>query len=229
MGKRKPVKGNESYVIFLFPIWPVKVVKFSTMTRSGFAIYLLGAPRIERDGRPVELDTRKALALLAYLVVRGGIHQRDALAALLYPESDKTRARGALRRTLSTLHKGLGRGALEITRESVEIAASAGEWLDIAEFHRFLEGGKGHLHPPTEVCTACLAEEFVAYAREQGAQVMQVRCYEGENDLAYSPMITGLTFWTTRPDGQRLSTVSGSYLSDGALHESCHDLCRDRD
>ena len=128
------------------------------MTRKGLAIYLLGAPRIEQDGKPVELDTRKALALLAYLVVRGGIHQRDALAALLYPDSDQTRARGALRRTLSTLHKGLGRGALEISRESVEMSAMAGEWLDVAEFHRFLESGKGHLHPPAEVCPACLAD-----------------------------------------------------------------------
>ena len=33
-------------------------------------IKLLGPPQIERDRMPVEVDTRKAVALLAYLAVR---------------------------------------------------------------------------------------------------------------------------------------------------------------
>src|SRR5215210_2821974 len=54
------------------------------MTRS--ALYLLGSPRIERDGAPLEMDTRKALALVAYLAVSKQQQTRDALAALLWPE-----------------------------------------------------------------------------------------------------------------------------------------------
>ncbi len=38
---------------------------------SRLAIFLLGAPRIELDGQPVETDTRKASALLAFLAVTG--------------------------------------------------------------------------------------------------------------------------------------------------------------
>ena len=128
------------------------------MTRPGLAIYLLGAPRIERDGRPVEVDTRKAIALLAYLAVSGGVHQRETLAALLYPDYDQTNARGALRRTLSTLHKALQRGALEITRESVALSAAAGGWLDVAEFRRLLASSKGHPHSLEQVCPACLVD-----------------------------------------------------------------------
>ena len=46
-------------------------------------------------------DTRKAVALLAYLAVTDRPHRRETLAALLWPESDQARARAALRRTLS--------------------------------------------------------------------------------------------------------------------------------
>lgn len=46
---------------------------------------------------------RPALPLLIYLVVEGGRHSREALAALLWPESDARRGRAALRNTLAQL------------------------------------------------------------------------------------------------------------------------------
>ena len=52
-------------------------------------LYLFGPPRIERDGEPVEVDTRKALALVAYLAMTHQSHSRDALATLLWPEYDQ--------------------------------------------------------------------------------------------------------------------------------------------
>src|SRR5215204_4221635 len=45
-------------------------------------ISLLGTPRIEHNGAPVEVDTRKAIALAAYLAVTKQSHTRDALAPL---------------------------------------------------------------------------------------------------------------------------------------------------
>jgi DNA-binding SARP family transcriptional activator len=42
------------------------------------SISLLGAPRVERDGAPIEVDTRKAIALLAYLAYTGRAHTRAA-------------------------------------------------------------------------------------------------------------------------------------------------------
>ena len=39
-------------------------------------IALLGPPRVERDGAPIEVDTRKAIALLAYLAVAPERHGR---------------------------------------------------------------------------------------------------------------------------------------------------------
>ena len=38
---------------------------------SSLQLLLLGAPHLEREGEPLQLDTRKAMALLAYLAVTG--------------------------------------------------------------------------------------------------------------------------------------------------------------
>ena len=52
---------------------------------SQLTIALLGAPQIEVDHKPIEVDTRKATALLAYLAVSGAVQSRDTLAALALP------------------------------------------------------------------------------------------------------------------------------------------------
>ena len=72
---------------------------------SRLALCLLGPPHIERDGVPVKLDRRKAIALLAYLAVTGQSHRRESLVNLLWPEYDGARGRAALRRTLYALNQ----------------------------------------------------------------------------------------------------------------------------
>jgi hypothetical protein len=64
---------------------------------SHLHLRLFGAPQVELNGVPVALATRKVMALLAYLVITGQAHSRDALATLLWPEADQARARGSLR------------------------------------------------------------------------------------------------------------------------------------
>ena len=82
-------------------------------------LYFLGPPRIERNGQPLKLDTRKAVAMLAYLALTAESQSRDSLAALLWPEYDDRRGKAALRRTLSTLKSAVGEDCLNITRESI--------------------------------------------------------------------------------------------------------------
>src|SRR4029079_7501494 len=69
--------------------------------REMLQLRLFGAPEVLLDGEPVRFYTSKAVALLSYLAVTVRRQQRDVLAALLWPELDQTKARGALRRTLS--------------------------------------------------------------------------------------------------------------------------------
>ncbi|MFN2130807.1 MAG: hypothetical protein ACK2VD_09800 [Anaerolineae bacterium] len=75
---------------------------------SCLSVYLLGPPRIDLDSEPIQVDTRKAIALLAYMPTNKGSHRRDALVNLLWPEYDQAHGRAALRRALSALPKTLG-------------------------------------------------------------------------------------------------------------------------
>ena len=63
---------------------------------------LLGPPRIEHGGRDVTFETRKAIAILAFLAIDGR-QPRDRIAAMLWPDAGADRSRGALRRTLSAI------------------------------------------------------------------------------------------------------------------------------
>jgi DNA-binding SARP family transcriptional activator len=71
---------------------------------STLTIRLLGPPNIELDGCAVTFDTRKAVALLAYLAERQCPVRRELLALLLCPDYAAQRAAANLRRTLWTAH-----------------------------------------------------------------------------------------------------------------------------
>lgn len=93
----------------------------------------LGAPQLEKNNRSIELDTRKAIALAAYLALTQTAHQRDELAAFFYPEADSPRARAALRRTLSSLKTALGESVLEVERETIALNLERVR-VDVIEF-----------------------------------------------------------------------------------------------
>jgi predicted ATPase/DNA-binding SARP family transcriptional activator len=68
---------------------------------------LLGTPEVNHAEHPLTFQTRKVLALLAYLTVEHGVHSRDKITALLWPESDEERGKASLRRALSYLRESL--------------------------------------------------------------------------------------------------------------------------
>ena len=122
---------------------------------TGLKVLLMGSPRIEVDGAPIEVDTRKAVALLAYLAVEGDAARRDSLAALLWPEYETEAARGALRRTLSTLKGGLGGRWLRIDRSTVEFSPDEFSSVDVTEFHALVSAADRHDHGSAQACPAC--------------------------------------------------------------------------
>lgn len=138
-------------------------------------IAVLGAPRIERDGRPLRVDTRKAIALLVYLAVTEQPHTREALAELLWPGRDAGRARGALRRTLSVLRKGLGGRWLVADAYGVRLDRD-GVAVDLARFRALLGAGRvraavalhrGHFLEGFGLRDAPAFDEWQAYQAEE--------------------------------------------------------------
>ncbi len=117
---------------------------------------LLGAPLLELEGTPVHVDTRKAIALLAYLAITRQPHSRDTLAALLWPDYSQTNARAALRRTISALHRSLGKPLLESRQELLYLPDSTGLQVDAWEFYRCLAECESHPHPASQACPKCL-------------------------------------------------------------------------
>ncbi|HEY6411230.1 MAG TPA: AAA family ATPase [Ktedonobacteraceae bacterium] len=122
---------------------------------SVLSLCLFGPPRIEIDGIAMSVDTRKAVALIAYLAIMGQQHSRDSLAALLWPENDQSHARAALRRTLSALNKALKGVWLDIDRETIGLNFHAGLQIDVQVFRRLLAECRTHGHPANETCAAC--------------------------------------------------------------------------
>ena len=105
------------------------------------AVTLLGPPRIERDGQPVAVDTRKATALLALLALAERPRSRDALCTLLWPAHDSGSARGALRRTLSTLRTAVGEQWIDTAGDSIALKRGADFELDVERFRELAADG----------------------------------------------------------------------------------------
>jgi DNA-binding SARP family transcriptional activator/tetratricopeptide (TPR) repeat protein len=64
---------------------------------------VFGPPEVFHDERRLSFALHKAEALLLYLAVEGGMHSRSKLAALLWPDSESSTARNALRNALALL------------------------------------------------------------------------------------------------------------------------------
>ena len=100
-------------------------------------IRLFGQFDLRRDGAPIEIPSRPAQSLLAYLVLNTGIaHRREKLAGLLWPDSTEANARSYLRKALWQTRKSLTAGApggeeyLLADDISITFNPNAEYWLD---------------------------------------------------------------------------------------------------
>lgn len=121
-------------------------------------VTLLGSPRVVRDGEPVAFDTRKAMALLAHLALAERPRPREVVAELLWPGHDPDHARGALRRTLSTLRSAIGPEALAATRDRVALVRGPGMAIDVDRFRASAAAGDDRA--AVEACGGELLEGF---------------------------------------------------------------------
>lgn len=134
----------------------------------------LGSPIIENDNNAIHLETRKATALLAYIVLSPEPSPRERLAALFWPEFDQSRARANFRRALSSINQSLGPGTLVSSRETIGVAPDAILWQDVSEFNSLLAAVKAHSHAGIAVCPEC------AQTLERAIQLYRGEFLEGE-------------------------------------------------
>lgn len=108
------------------------------------------------DGFPVDTSRHKAIALLVYLAVTGERQRREALATLLWPDYEQSKAYAYLRRTLWEIKEMLGEGWLDADRETVGWVTGTERWFDVAEFRQMLTANATHGHASAAVCPACI-------------------------------------------------------------------------
>jgi DNA-binding SARP family transcriptional activator len=102
--------------------------------RLGLTIHLLGPPRVERDGQPVDPPRgHKPWGLLAYLLRSHAPSSRERIASLLFPEADDPL--GSLRWALSTLRRQLGETA-SIAGDPPRLGLPPGTFLDVEVLDR---------------------------------------------------------------------------------------------
>ncbi len=128
-------------------------------------IVLFGTPRIEVDGLDLEVDTRKAVALLALLAL-DGTQARERVADMLWPDHEPERARAALRRTLSVLRRGLGDRWVDADRSSIRLS-DEDMWCDVVAFSTATRRAATHDHG-REPCSGCLESLAEAVALAAG-------------------------------------------------------------
>jgi TolB-like protein len=105
----------------------------------------LGATEIRRRGTPDELVylQPKRLAVLAYLATARprGMHRRDSLLVVFWPDENERGARNALSQTLHSVRRDVGQVLLTQGHELIGIDPAALS-CDAVEFEQYLERGE---------------------------------------------------------------------------------------
>jgi DNA-binding SARP family transcriptional activator len=120
-------------------------IRASTRRVPELHIELLGGLRVRTEsGREIRIVSRKAQALLGCLALEPGVaHSRDALAGLLWEDSDPELARASLRQALTTLRRSLPEAcstALHGDGRAVALDAATAT-SDVAQFRTLLRDG----------------------------------------------------------------------------------------
>jgi len=137
---------------------------------TGLSLTLFGVPQITHGDRQLVLQRRKDLALLVYLVVTAQPHSRDTLATLLWPDADQSTARANIRKSLSRIKSDLGADVLLATNNQVALNPDISLWLDVYQFHAYVEQARKHNHglqgkdrPLCNECQTALQEAVQLY------------------------------------------------------------------
>jgi DNA-binding SARP family transcriptional activator len=106
-------------------------------------VRLLGRFDIRLNGEPVDLRSRPAQSLLAYLLLRPGVScRRERLAGMLWPDATEANARAYLRQGLWRIRKALEQGPRDyLITDNLTVAFDGDSefHLDVADLEREVE------------------------------------------------------------------------------------------
>ena len=108
-------------------------------------IRLLGQFSLQRDGNRLEIPSRPAQSLFAYLILNSGVqHRRERLAGMFWPESMESSARNNLRQALWRIRSSIEddkHSYVTSDRFHVGINPEAETWVDVEELQQELKEG----------------------------------------------------------------------------------------
>jgi DNA-binding SARP family transcriptional activator/pimeloyl-ACP methyl ester carboxylesterase len=108
---------------------------------SELALHTLGFPELHVDGRPGNLNLRKALALITYLAETHAPVSRETAATLLWPNADSTTSRTRLRRLLHRIDRAVGCPVIDVDRASIRLGSAVDLQLDSQLFEHACDRG----------------------------------------------------------------------------------------
>jgi predicted ATPase/DNA-binding SARP family transcriptional activator len=137
---------------------------------------LLGRLQIEhRQLGPIALTNRKAIGLLAYLLIESNhAHSREFLLGLLWPDLPTAAAQNNLRVTWAQLQKALGTGDSDAQphligdRLALRFNSLSDHELDVARFRALIEACRFHPHADPHDCAECAARLTEALEHVRG-------------------------------------------------------------
>ncbi|MEI7770071.1 MAG: BTAD domain-containing putative transcriptional regulator, partial [Chloroflexales bacterium] len=138
------------------------------------SIHLFGAPHATYADVPLTPGTDKAWALLVYLLVEGDRpHSRNALAALLWPDSQAAKALNNLSSTLTRLRDLVARPdaphlPIITTQQALQRNPRAEIVIDVERFDAAIDACTAHRHRDAARCLACARRLAEAAALARG-------------------------------------------------------------
>lgn len=97
-------------------------------------LHFFGYPHAESNGVRIDLRSRKAWGLLAYLHVTQMAHSREFLSTLLWPDQPADRGQASLRNLLWMLNRTDLGACVEATRTTLSSSRGDGIFVDVAAF-----------------------------------------------------------------------------------------------
>ncbi len=194
-------------------------------------VHTLGRARVYWESEVVEFKTRKAFALLVFLVMQEGEQQRDYLATLFWPDQDQANARKSLRQALFLVRHSLPENTLLSSTNTIDIARNL-VWVDAKDYYANLRnvvdgelqyGDLEHLQQALSLYQGEFLEGFSLSDCPEfdDWQYIQIETFR----QMYTSVLYRLTFWYTKQNNVEMAMdYARRFLKADKYHEEIHQL-----